>query len=160
VARDEEVVVKSTDSHRMVREGDRHEDLLPLFPGAPTYRVRTEWRIESRGRCRECEQHLCQCDPCGCGEPFVGGECQGCGAERDYPIWEPEAKLTVTESRSAKRAWPLRVEMSFGSSDLPSSNDPQTLIWTAELLQEVAAASVERFDLTVDRSGLTEAQVE
>lgn len=129
---DEEVVVGASDTHRMVREADRQEGLLPLVPGAPTHRIRSVWRIESKAQCSACGRFRCS-STCEHGEP-------------EHESWELEAKVTVT----LPDGYPYRVELVFGDKGLSSTNDPQTMLWLAKLLQELSINSAIKFDIPID----------
>lgn len=151
--RDEEVVVRATPTHRLVREGERWEDLLPLTPGAPSYRIRTPWRVERKDVCQECDEFVCRCS-CECGVEYEQQQCPECLATNGDEAWEVKARITVFEAHAPEH--PLRVEMEFGDMKLSSTNDPQVMVWLAELLQEVAAESSGAFDIPVERAGAGE----
>lgn len=148
------MVVKASDSHRLVRAPEVVESLLPLVPGAPTYRTRTEWRVESRGACRHCESFRCRCR-CECGAPFEQDRCPECGFEAGFECWDLEASVSISESGGP--AYPLRVDVRFGEQRLSRTSDPQAMLWVASLLREVAAESAGRFDIPV--VGLPEVEV-
>ena len=132
-ARDEEVLIKSTESHRLLRGGDVWDSLIPVTTNAPSYLIRTIWRIESKDQCDQCGEFRCR-DDCSYGEP-------------GHESWEPQARITITQPRAPE--WPFRVDMEFGGAGLSSTNDPQTMIWLSELLREVASESAAAFDIPV-----------